>query len=119
VERIRTFTVLLPPAPQAGASASSATTAKSLQVLLPRVHVRSRRPLIIDRLSAASNKNSAVLAQYNERIAVVITVSWASEPEMPEPDFARRVPVNSECQRVVNPTVRPVWSREPQACWPV
>jgi hypothetical protein len=28
VERIRTFTVLLPPAPQAGASASSATTAK-------------------------------------------------------------------------------------------
>jgi hypothetical protein len=29
VERIRTFTVLLPPAPQAGASASSATTAKS------------------------------------------------------------------------------------------
>ena len=30
VERIRTFTVLLPPAPQAGASASSATTAKTL-----------------------------------------------------------------------------------------
>ena len=30
VERIRTFTVLLPPAPQAGASASSATTAKNL-----------------------------------------------------------------------------------------
>jgi hypothetical protein len=29
VERIRTFTVLLPPAPQAGASASSATTAKN------------------------------------------------------------------------------------------
>jgi hypothetical protein len=28
VERIRTFTVLLPPAPQAGASASSATTAR-------------------------------------------------------------------------------------------
>ena len=27
MERIRTFTVLLPPAPQAGASASSATTA--------------------------------------------------------------------------------------------
>ena len=30
VERIRTFTVLLPPAPQAGASASSATTANLL-----------------------------------------------------------------------------------------
>src|ERR1700751_1855427 len=29
VERTRTFTVLLPPAPQAGASANSATTAKS------------------------------------------------------------------------------------------
>jgi hypothetical protein len=34
VERIRTFTVLLPPAPQAGASASSATTAKYFAVAL-------------------------------------------------------------------------------------
>src|SRR5260370_3274465 len=32
VERTRTSTVLLPPAPQAGASASSATTARGLQM---------------------------------------------------------------------------------------
>jgi hypothetical protein len=43
VERIRTFTVLLPPAPQAGASASSATTANSLQVAELHGRVRSRR----------------------------------------------------------------------------
>ena len=37
-ERIRTSTVLLPPAPQAGASASSATTAKDLQASIRGCH---------------------------------------------------------------------------------
>jgi hypothetical protein len=43
VERTRTFTVLLPPAPQAGASANSATTAKSNRCFYPLL--RSWSPL--------------------------------------------------------------------------
>jgi hypothetical protein len=41
VERIRTFTVLLPPAPQAGASASSATTAKKTAMSYIRLNEES------------------------------------------------------------------------------
>src|SRR5215831_8564529 len=57
VERIRTFTVLLPPAPQAGASASSATTANCFKAYSLRERLRKRRFLIILRRHRQCNKN--------------------------------------------------------------
>ena len=59
VERIRTFTVLLPPAPQAGASASSATTAKSLQHLIGCANVEET-PLLDYSPPPAANATKTV-----------------------------------------------------------